>query len=97
MRRDFAYRSTLDLFFQAGRRGSEERKWHTQFCNSRMCSDRIELLRCCRVLQAFVVDGVALRAGDVVEVTLCDGVVLKPLTVGPGSLAGQAAGVRPDD
>lgn len=97
VRRDFAHRDTLDLFFLAGRRTPDERKWHPEFCDSRMKGNRAEVLRSGAVLQAFVVDGLALRAGDVVDVALSDGVILKQLTVGAGSFAGHEAGVRLDE
>lgn len=97
VRRDFSYRATYDLFFLAGSRGEDERKWHPEFCDSPMHKHRADVLRSGGALQAFVVQGLALRKGDIVSVFLDDGTVLERVTVGPGSFAGEEAGVRDDN
>lgn len=97
VRRDFLYRDTFDLFFLAGSRSEDERKWHPEFCDSPMHKRRADVLRSGNALQAFVVEGLALRNGDVVNVFLEDGTVLEGVTVGSGAFASQEAGVRHDD
>lgn len=97
VRRDFLYRATHDLFFLAGSRGEDERKWHPEFCDSPMHKHRSDVLRSGGALQAFVVQGLALRRGDIVNVFLDDGTVLERVTVGPGSFAGEEAGVHDDN
>lgn len=97
VRRDFSYRDTYELFFKAGSRGEEERRWHPEFCDSRMYKRRADVLRSSSALQAFVVEGLALRKGDIINVSLDDGTVLERVTVGPGAFAGHDAGVRPDN
>lgn len=97
VRRDFLFRGTFDLFFLAGRRGEDERKWHPEFCDSPMHKHRADLLRSGNAVQAFVVEGLALRNGDIVNVFLDDGTVLERVAVGPGTFASHEAGVRPDD
>jgi len=47
-------------------------------------------------MQAFVVDGVPLRSGDVIDVSLAGGPVMEGLTIGAGAFAGRGAGLRPD-
>jgi len=97
VRRDFKWRGTYELFNHAGARSAEERRWHPEFVDSRFCRGRAEVLGAGPELHAFVVDGIPLRRGDVVDVSLADGAVVTSLTVGAGAFAGRGAGVRPDE
>lgn len=97
VKRDFAFRETFDLFFLAGGRSREERKWHPEFCDSTMHRSRHEVLKDGAVLRAFVVGGVRLRSGDTVTLELADGAVLQQVVVGAGGFAGREAGVQDDD
>ncbi|OSX70345.1 hypothetical protein BU14_0782s0001, partial [Porphyra umbilicalis] len=70
VKRDFQWRATYELFNLAGTRSAKERRWHPEFVDSRFCRDRAEVLGSRGELQAFVVDGVPLRSGDVVDISL---------------------------
>jgi len=96
VKRDFLWRSTYDLFNLAGACGADERRWHPEFVDSPFCRQRADVLGSGGKLQAFVVDGIPLRSGDVVDVSLAGGTVVAGITVGAGSFAGRGAGVRPD-
>jgi len=96
VKRDFQWRATYELFNLAGTRSGEERRWHPEFVDSRFCRDRAEVLGSRGELQAFVVDGVPLRSGDVVDISLAGGDLVSGLTIGAGASAGRGAGVRPD-
>lgn len=97
VKRDFAFRETYDLFFLAGARTEEERKWHLEFCDSRMQQASHAVLNNGTVLHEFVVGGVQLRSGDVVSLELGDAAVVHPVIIGAGSFAGREAGVRANE
>jgi len=97
VKRDFMFRDTFDLFFMAGMRSAEERRWHPEFCDSRFCRDRADVLNAGPLVRAFTVDGLRLRNGDVVDISVEGGAAPRRLTIGSGSFAGRAAGVRADD
>lgn len=97
VKRDFAFRETFDLLFVAGDRSEEESKWHPEFCDSSMQHERQKGLKTGALLHEFVVGGVLLHCGDVVKLELCDGLVLRQVTVGAGALACREAGVLADE
>lgn len=97
VKRDFAFRETFDLFFIAGERSEEERKWHPEYCDSRMHSDRQAVLKGGAKLHAYVMDGTQLRAGNLVRVELSEGILLDQVIVGAGEFTGRTAGVQMDE
>lgn len=97
VKRDFAFRETFDLFFLAGQRTKEERKWHPEFCDSRMQQARHAVLKGGAVLHSFFTGGVHIRSGDVVSLELSDASVVQQVIVGAGAFAGRDAGVHQDE
>lgn len=61
VRRDFAFRDPFNLFFLAGRRGKEERRWHPEFCDSPFRTVRAELLKTGATMIAFEEEGVVVN------------------------------------
>lgn len=97
VKRDSVFQETFDLFFVAGGRSKEERKWHPEFRDSRMQHERHEVLKDGTVLHSFVIGGVLLHSGDLVLLELADRSVLDGVSVGAGAFAGREAGVQEDD
>lgn len=93
MRRDFAFIDFSNLFFLAGRRGKKERRWHPEFCDSPFCSVRAELLKTGATLNAFEEEGILLRRGDIVTISLAGRAALCNVTVVPRAFAGRGAEV----
>ena len=96
-KQDFTLRDTFDLFFIAGMRSAEERRWHPECCDSRFCRDRADVLNAGPLVRAFTVDGLRLPNGDVVDISVEGGAAPRRLTIGSGSVAVRAAGMRAED